>query len=295
MTGELFPPRKAETLDPSELGIDLAIELVTGDVADEYLAFNTHNRKPKAGQITSLVGAILRHEWMLNGEAVVFSVPDPDTGKPRLLDGQNRLMAVVEANKIEPVALPILVIRGIDPDALFTMDVVAKRSVADALHLHGYTNHTNLAAALNLIYCWEKGENALRNKNRHRMTAPQAIVFVKERDDAVTAAREAERIHRRMVGLAPQSLVAACWWRFDQIDTADCADFFASLSSGENLKSGDPVYALRRILTRNYQATTKRDPLVLHAWIIKAWNYFRSGQQVDQIVWRSSEPFPEPA
>lgn len=292
---ELQPPRAAETLDFKELGIDVAVELITGPVATEYLRYNTHNRKEKDLQIATIMGAIVREEWMLNGEAVVLSTVDPETGRPRLLDGQNRLRAIEEAAKLDPeVALPILVIRGIDPDALYTMDGVVKRSVADALHLEGYSNQTNLAAAINLVHCWELGENALRSKSRHRMTAPQAVAFIKQRDDVVAAVREAERIHRKMVGLAPQSLVAACWWRFDQIDGTDCADFFAALSTGENLKSGDPVYALRRLLTRNYQSTTRRAPLVLHAWIIKAWNYYRAGQKVDQIAWRSSEPFPEP-
>lgn len=292
---ELFPPRTADTLSFGELGIDVAVELIGGEVATEYLRFNTKNRKPKDLQINTILGAILRDEWMLNGEAIVFSVVEESTGRPRLLDGQNRLRSVEEAAKQDPgVRVPVLVVRGIDPDALYTMDGVVKRSVADALHLEGYTNQTNLAAAANLIYCWGLGENALRSKSRHRMTTPQAVQFVKDHDDVVQASREAERIHRRMVGLAPQSLVAACWWKFAQINETDCASFFGSLASGENLRSGDPVYALRRILNRNRQSTVKRNSLVLHAWIIKAWNYHRDGQRVEQITWRSSEPFPEP-
>lgn len=295
--GTLLPPRTAKRLSFEELGLDVAVELITPEVATEYLRFNDHNRREKDLQIQLIMGAILRDEWMLNGETIVFSRPDKD-GKVHLLDGQNRLRSIEEAGTKEPeqeVALPAVVIRGVDPEALYTIDGVVKRSVADALNLEGYSNTTNLAAATNLIHCWEIGETALRSKSKYRLTPMQAVGVVKNRPDILVAVREAERIHRKMMGLVPQSLVAACWWKFASIDESDCTDFFASLATGENLQSGDPIYALRRALARNYSSTTKRNPLVIHAWIIKAWNYFRGHQRVDSISWRAVEPFPDAA
>lgn len=292
----LLPEMRGEAFDPE--GLDVRGELITAEVAEFYLSFNTHNRSPKGGHIDHVARAILREEWFFNGETIVFSLPTGEGNRPQLLDGQNRLRAVIEAQKIAPdgkvIAVPTLVVRGIDPEALYTIDGVVKRSVADALNLEGFVNTTNLGATANLVYAWEIGEQALRNRSRHRLTAPQAVKLVHDQPEIQQALREAERIHRKLVGMVPMSLVAACWWKFAQIDESTCRDFFGSLASGLELTNTDPRYALRRALTRNYQSTTKRPPLIIHAWLIKAWNYYRGGQHVENIVWRGTEPFPDP-
>lgn len=287
------PPIRGRVVDLP--GISICTEMISGPVADFYLEYNNKNRKPKEGQIARVYGSIGRREWVFNGEAVSFSF---DGERVLLTDGQNRLHAISRYHKDRPeenVELPCLVVRGLSPSALWTIDDVVKRSLSDALFLSGYQNCTNLAATLNVLHCWKIGEQAIRNKTRFRLTASQGLVMIEsDLKGAVPALREAERIHRKMVRLAPMSIIAACWYMFEQIDPDDCARFFGQLSTGQELPSGSPVLALRQVLTRNSNATVSRGSIVIHAWIIKAWNFFRSGQSVAMISWRVSEPFPTP-
>lgn len=271
------------------------VEILTPAVATEYLKRNNHNRRKKQTQVDRIADAILRGEWVFNGEAISF-----DT-KGTLVDGQNRLYALEEAGRraqeqgLDEPKIEVLVIRGLSTAAQNTIDDVSKRSVADALTLAGINDAAHLGATLNLVRCWEIGETGLRNKTRYRLTPTQAVIMAEERDEIREAVKEAHRIRNRMSGVVPLSLVAACWWKFSQIDESDCRDFFTRLASGEGLFSGDPIYALRRILWNNHQKTQKMPSLVIHAWIVKAWNYYRLQQKVDSIVWRpSGETFPDP-
>lgn len=274
---------------------DVQYEIVTPDIAEEYLLHNTHNRRKKENQVQRICDAIERGEWVFNGEAISFDTEGV------LVDGQNRLNAIVLAGQRakqfgwpEP-AIDTLVVRGLSKSAQNTIDDVSKRSVADALTLAGIPDPMHLGATLNLVHCWRLGETALRNKTRNRLSPTQAVQMAQAEMDIRESVKEAHRIRARMSGVVPLSLVAACWWRFSQIDDSDCRDFFTRLASGEGLFSGDPIYALRRILWNNHQKTTKMPSIVLHAWIVKAWNYHRTGQKVENIVWRpAAETFPDP-
>ena len=68
-------------------GVEISIERIGPEAAKEMLECNVDNRSPKK---SALAKALEDGEWQLNGETIVFS----DTG--RLIDGQNRLIAVIK-------------------------------------------------------------------------------------------------------------------------------------------------------------------------------------------------------
>lgn len=274
------------------------VEIIDEERAEKYLALNKHNRNMKEGQVVRLSDTILDGDWRLNGETIIFD------DKGRLADGQNRLQALVLAcQRARELGQPlptiaVLVVRGVEPEAQDTMDDVVKRSAADALKLAEFEDPNHLAATLNLINCWSHGDRGLRNKTRHRLTPVRAVRMARQYEHVGAVVKEAHRIRSRMNGVVPLSMLAACWWKFSTIDddsADDCRDFFSKLADGKGLFDGDPIYALRRILWSNHSKTTKSPPLVVHAWIVKAWNYYRSGVEVEHIVWKpNTEIFPEP-
>jgi hypothetical protein len=86
-----------------------------------------------------------RGEWRVNGEAIKIS----RDGK--ILDGQHRLMAVLEAD----VAIETLVITGLEPEAQETMDQGRARSLADVFKLRGEKYHNPLATATRTLCLFE--------------------------------------------------------------------------------------------------------------------------------------------
>jgi hypothetical protein len=97
--------------------------LITPAKAREMLAENRGNRKLRPSRINFLKSEILEGRWFLNNDAVCFSTETPR----RLLNGQHRLTAIIEANK----AAMLLVVYNMDPAAFKTMDVGSKRNFHD--------------------------------------------------------------------------------------------------------------------------------------------------------------------
>ncbi len=97
-------------------------------MAAELLALNTK------GQRTISRDAVERYavdmstlDWVFNGAAILISNTN------ELLDGQHRLSAIIESGENQVV----LIVRGIDPVAMATIDAGRKRSYADSLKIRG--------------------------------------------------------------------------------------------------------------------------------------------------------------
>ena len=95
-------------MKPEELGLEVTVETITPEMAEQYLGFNHQHREIKSSKVDKLASAMIEGDWQLNGKTIVF---DKD-GK--LLNGQHRLTAVVLSGQ----PLTTLVVRGIDKEAI---------------------------------------------------------------------------------------------------------------------------------------------------------------------------------
>lgn len=116
--------------------ISSVIELVTPERASHYLSFNEGNRNVRTTRVKELSGVIRRGEWMVTHQGIAFSRDG------RLIDGQHRLLACIDAD----TPIKIMVTRNVEPDAFKALDLHGKRSMAD---IFGISTH--LAACFQFI------------------------------------------------------------------------------------------------------------------------------------------------
>lgn len=121
-------------------------ELITPQMAQEMLSHNTTNRAASKRHVDFYADIMKSGEWELNGEAIKFAKDGS------LLDGQHRLMAVVESDT--PVLF--LVVRGLDKEVFKTLDTGKKRSDCDVFSIAGVKNYTCLAAIVRRVYVLRK-------------------------------------------------------------------------------------------------------------------------------------------
>jgi hypothetical protein len=95
-------------------------------------------------------------DWLFNGAAILISNTN------ELLDGQHRLSAIIESGESQVV----LIVRGIDPKAMTTIDAGRKRSYADSLKIRGFANHTAVAAINARVWYWFHGNYGTRGVAR---------------------------------------------------------------------------------------------------------------------------------
>lgn len=100
-----------------------AIETITPRIANSYLELNHSNRPLRRAHIKSLAFDMINGDWQLTHQGIAFDA----TG--RLIDGQHRLHAIIEAG----VPIQILVTRGCSASSFSILDRGANRRPSDIL------------------------------------------------------------------------------------------------------------------------------------------------------------------
>lgn len=266
-------------------GVTISEEIITPDQAHAYLGRNLHNRNIREPHALAMARDMASGDWNENGETIKFSTDNV------LLDGQHRLAAICVAN----IPIKLLVVRGLPMQAQETIDTGRRRSFGDVLKLRGEANVSNLASITRGVASWEKGE---RGYATNFTTAEMLAVLEKypHLRESVGPARSVQK----GTGLTA-SIGGTCWWLFGQIDSEDRDAFFDRLASDLNHSAGEPIAALRGLLLSNNPRIgsgsdgTKRYTLAV---VIKAWNTFRDGGQIQFLTFRTGgarpEVFPEP-
>lgn len=258
-------------------------EVITPATAERYLTKNVDNRPLRRQTVTRYARDMKAGRWELTGDPIVFNTHG------NLVQGQHRLYACVES----ATEFETFVMRNASPAAYTVMDTGEKRSLADVLHRQGEIQTMQLAAAIHLSWRWDNG--SLRDSRLpSRFEAIEWLEANPEIRSGVSG------IPVRVYDFLSRAQAATLFYRFNQVDPEACALFFEKLGSGTDLHEGHPVHTLRKwFFARQKEARTigahtgGQGRLPTLAVVVKAWNAFITGSDVQQLRWRGAvEPFP---
>jgi len=267
---------------------DIEWVMVGPEMAATMLARNTHNRnvKSKHHQYSEdMRSGAWRHEV---GDPLRFSAEGV------LLDGQNRLLAVIEAG----VTIPFLVVRNLHSDTQTVMDSGVPRSFRDVLHLQGEPHADILSSVTRLAWEWERGVSYL---TKGRASNSQLLTFLDAHPELRDFANQRSKTVSDSCKL-PTALIGCLWWVFDGIDEEDAEYFFQRLGDPTGHEAREPIYELRRTLLAAFEGAKsrrgQRDRVWMMAVTVKAWNAYRAGDSVAIYRWKpggkNPEAFPSP-
>lgn len=222
---------------------------ITPAMASGYLSMNTENRPISNLRVEMLADAIRRGEWKINGDVIRIA----ENG--RLLDGQHRLRAI----ELSCQTVQSFVALGMNEDVFDTIDIGAKRTSADILHVAGFSNSKDAASAAKLIFYMES--NGTPFSTESAPTPSQIIEIINRHPGIIQSAQPAflGSLARKL--LSPSVAVFSHYW-FSRKDAAKATSFFVSLNDGVGLTKTDPVWCLRERLmaqsekerlTKNYR------------------------------------------
>lgn len=264
-------------------GVAVTVEDVTPAVAERWLGKNERNRHVRQRLVDAYARDMEAGNWHLTGEAVKFS------RNGRLIDGQHRCLAVVQAG----TAVKMVVVRGLEEDVQEVIDSGAARTAGDALRMRGITYYSSLAAASRIALLYEVG--SIDGSNL-RPTHSEILDFVDNNPDLAEAVEMAVA-HRQAIDV-PQSVLSLAIWRLKKVDPDDAYLFISQLAEKTDLKAGDAVLALLNRLVevrRNGRIMSRNDYLSL---VFRAWNKWRSGEKIASLPIRGREggavDVPEP-
>lgn len=229
---------------------------------------------------------MLRGDWKRSHQGLGFDVD------MNLVDGQHRLLAVIEADKMQPgTTFTTEVTYDLERDVFAVVDVGKKRTTSDILALHNLPNRIALAAALKLVYMYERIPYGMWSKTK--VTPQQTLRLLGEYGlDLRDAVRRAASFTKLMI---PSSVGAGVYLARKAMPGVDMDDFLYGLRTGADLSDGDPRLALRGFMDRlRAQRRRSSNNIEQLGLFIKTWNAYVEGRPVYQIRLRANEQFPRP-
>ena len=257
-----------------------SVEQITPVEARNLLDRNTSNRNIRPANLERLKTDIREGRFVMNGEPIIIA----DTGE--INDGQHRLLACVETG----IPITVLVVRGVDRDTRFTVDVGDQRRVGDMLTIKGYKNvllHGRIAALLLTDQNYGRIERGGDGANRSQSKA-QILEYAE--------------VHRKEIEWA----IAQCYHTDLSFATYSVLSYFVVLAARvcprhyveqfiHALRYGDgeaksAVSALRSRLMRHRAHQEKLTPHTLTEALTRAFNLWGKKKPTGRILTNGKIP-----
>lgn len=252
---------------------------ITPDLALDILTKNESNRKVNNRIVKNYAHAMKNGDWKLNGESIKYN-------KHRLIDGQHRLLACIEAE----VPFTTMVITDIDSDVFDSIDIGYKRPAGQIFGMKGEKNANLLAATVKCVKAYYAGEPITRS--------PYSTIDLERELEKRPDIRESvtKMSNSSNIPFLTKSVAATAHYIFSDIDYRTAEQFFAGLIEGIGLESHSPILLLRNKLIKNMNSAAKLGNDVKLGLTIKAWNYYRTGKHPRLLSYNPSgeraERFP---
>lgn len=262
---------------------------VTPGLAIEWLGKNVRNRKFKDTAIKTYANDMAAGNWSMTGEPVKFDKYGT------LLDGQNRLMAVIEAHLV----IPMMVVYGLEPDTQDVMDTGVKRAASDALTMRGYKYTKVMSAAATLAINWEKGLfTTATQRVIPRVSHSEILAFLDENPAFLTATNYLGGGRRGFRAMGARGSVGVfCYWALSEVDIAAATVFVEDLAEMRTQGGGDPRNTLLHRFRTAKDNNEHMSQVTEAYYVFRAWRAVRANQSLSQlkgVVNNRAMPFPQP-
>lgn len=264
------------------------IETIDPEIAKEMLKGNFDNRAASKRHVDFLSAQMKSGKWKFGGDPIRIAASG------RILDGQHRLQAIIQANYTDE----FLVIREMDETVFDVLDTGKPRGAADVLEIKKIPQSSKIATLVSKILLYDRD-----------------IFFFKGRGSGIGAKKVSnseilkyaesnlDRLHylvkegsRRYLVFKPitSAMFSFLQYLFDQLSEEDSAIFLDKLAHGTGLEVGSPILLLRNRFIEEAAAKTTLPERWKLALAIRAWNHFRQGNTLKVLQHATSSEFPKP-
>ena len=251
---------------------------ITPEIARRLLEQNHDNRRVNDGTVRDVARDLTNNRWRLNGETIKV---DKDGG---LIDGQNRLSAIVRADK----PAQAFVIFGLDRKSRETVDMGKARTTPQFLGMRGEQNTLRMSACARLQLSYLSGSATYQSGV---YTRQDVIACFDDWCEKLRPAQAAVGNLRFVRNLSGGSFVVVAYMNIKLVDPVNCELFFEKLCNGYNLEPDDPVLKLReRLIEGTRKGVARMNEMHLEV-ILRYWNVWAQGKSVPPLP-RITGTFP---
>jgi len=274
------------------------VKLITPELAKEMLNKNGINRPLRDCIVNEYARLMKANLWQeKTGETIKIS------SDGILLDGQHRLRAIIKAN----IDLPFLIAKDCDKEIFKVIDTGLRRSASDVLSIIGVDNSGKISAGIRKYLTLKaknfgsvgglgKSTQSFGSQHKGLPTSNYEILSIysnkpKYWDGACNNAKK----WYRSSNLLSCSDYMGYFVFLSEINSDQAFEFFDKLSSGDNLSSKNSIKLLReKFIFFRLSSKLNLSGLAKSAYIFKAWNQFRKGNELKSLRWNNDDLFPMP-
>lgn len=269
---------QASKLPPGELLSEVVT--VTPAMAEVILASHNTGNRPLKPERFEYAKAMTDGRWKLTSQGISFSRDG------RLNNGQNRLTAVTIAAR----SVKMQVTFGEDREVFDVLDTGRIRGGSDSLHVRGYKNTAQLAAAARIVWLIERGTAASNLKIANDLL----LEVVKEHPELEKYTTEGHKVGKKL-NTSVAAFAAAFYLISKSPNARRLPNFVSQLLTGIAAKPRDAVIVLRDGLMKRDIGVGAHNGVYITAAIILAWNKWLRGSSASlpALRWSSPAPFPK--
>lgn len=259
------------------MSVTVREERITPKLARQILdANNTGNRPVSAARVSQYARDMIAGRWAMTGDTLKFAAGG------RLLDGQHRLRAVVEANK----PIDFMVARNVKSEVFTHIDTGKSRTGSDVLVIEGMDASLAMTVSTmaRMAYGYEKGSPTSgraggRSRDRDALDNAAIIDYVGRHPELVTAASFVSENYAKGALL---SLAQLGWVYYEtrKKNETEAGTFVLDIIHGTMLAREDAVYRLREVLIEERASKRRSSMEAVLAGVVKAWNKRRAGRKI---------------
>jgi hypothetical protein len=255
-------------------------ETITPEKATQYLQTNTKNRPLSRIFVRSYADTMRKGKWLLNGVPIIFD------NEGRLIDGQHRLQAVVEAG----IPVKFDVARGASPDAFTTYDCGRHRNLSQLIGMQGVKNYTLTAAIVasnrSLVTTGRLQANNAKGSQQKKLTNDDYYeIFSLDPAGYERVAAIITNISDGKTRMLSGSWSGGMYYYLTHVGgySEECvSDFFKDVYFLTN--NSPVVMKLRNMLQKAAMSEKKYKAEMLWALLAKTWNFYVKGECPTRIV-----------
>lgn len=237
---------------------------ITAGVASALLERNDSNRGISPTKAEHYARDMAEGRWAENGETIIVSRDG------QLNDGQHRMQAVIDSNAV----VPFLFVFGVARESRLTVDQGRARGAGDYLAMDGVSYATNAATAAKFIMAYERS-NGRNISQRAKITNGEIVARVHRDEDIVASAAYAHKHLKDYRALFSHTVMTACHYILSEVHEKDAVEYLTQVALGENIKRGDPAFAVRQAFLSEKRERQDAMEIIFHGW-----NKFRQGGQL---------------
>lgn len=264
---------------------------ITPEFAKDLFTHNDSNRSFSNNKAKQYAEEMKNGKWISSSLVISFS------NEGKLINGQHRLSAIIQSGTTQEMHIET----GLSSEAFSVMDIGKTRNSQDTVAMMGFKNYSSIAGIVKYLISYDiNNDFHLSNSKVSSNQDIKAYLEMLNEGDTENLKRAALK-GKNLYGhyrVFSNPVFGFLYILFSRINSDDADKFFYLMTTGDGvgISAHSPIFFLRKKFENigNNNSATRISVNYRVAYVIKAWNLFRTNKIIKTLNWDDRQEYPIP-